>query len=97
MQKMFAALLIGATALTCSPASATRVVERRDGSVVVRGNDTGVKVRQRNNGTLVVRQKGDDRNLGVRQVGGDNALRVGQNGDDTLLGTWGRGSICDIR
>ena len=85
MQKMFAAPLIGATVLTCSPASATRVVERRDGSVVVHGNDDGVKVRQRNNGTLVVHQKGDDRNLGVRQVGGDNALKVRQKGDDTLL------------
>jgi hypothetical protein len=85
MTKTLAALLIAATALAGSPALATKVIEKRDGTVVVRGNDSGIKVRQRANGTLAVRQKGDDRNLGVRQVGGDNALRVGQVGDDTTL------------
>ena len=85
MTKTLAALLIAATALAGSPALATKVIEKRDGTVVVRGNDSGIKVRQRANGTLAVRQKGDDRNLGIRQVGGDNALKAGQVGDDTQL------------
>ena len=85
MMKTLAALLIGTTASLCSPALATMVVERCDGTVRVRGNDDGVKVHQRDNGTLAVRQRGDDRNLGVRQRCGNNALKARQVGDDTLL------------
>ncbi len=84
MIRTLGALLIGAVVLGASPALAggAKVIQKRDGTIEVRGDDSGLKVREAANGTLKVRQKGDDARLKVRQKGDTNAVKAKQRGDN---------------